>query len=97
MRIVGRGVSVLKTGQGYRLQTLVCDHGMHGIQRGIFVKLQFKTACVVALDYFIKSTVTPLHACFLTYTHKISMQTIIIIVHRYPYVMIVLETIYIVI
>lgn len=56
---------------------VVCDHG---IQRTIFVKLQFKTACIVALDYFIKST--PLHACLITYTHEISIQSII--VHRDP-------------
>lgn len=56
------------SGSGLRQRT-----NDYGIQRAIFVKFEFKAACIVAVDYFMKSK--PLHACLLTYSHKINIKT----------------------
>lgn len=59
------------------------------MQRAILVKVQLKTKCIVAVDYFIKSTLP--HACLFTYCHIISALS-----NCSPYVRIVLEIIFIV-
>lgn len=58
--------------KGYIL-AVVCDKGRMTLESREQSLFEFKTACIVAVDYFMKSK--PLHACLLTYSHKINIKT----------------------